>query len=441
MKEEPYLLNVPPSSIVGHRKMEQKIKDVLSSSHCPLTAPEIAKVIGCAKKEINQVIYYINGVEKVPDTQPPKWTLKEDSSGATKRDDTSVEQDSTVSSTVTQTSASPSVKKVGATSMSPGISKFDPLTNNSKQCNDDELRSLILDVLKKQSTPLTAPEISRQLSGKISCITADCKRVLHGLQKDGRVENKSPAGTKPLWILKGSSSGATALSDSDLATYNGKPLFTFEETESEHRYKKVTKSEISRASSEQKIITDQIDTNSDQVQSNIDQIDTSSDHIQSNTDTSNDISSDQVGSSIDDTEHDNTLSKESRDEVVTMISQSSETVTQSNITIPMTGNMDPSVDLSQNSPQTSDRKPHSKPCKRKPQLAAKFTFSSTNENSSLRERILELFRNNKEQEFTAKLVSRALGLDTRDGVLYELETLVETDIIVKLNNQTYKYEE
>ena len=423
--------------------MEQKIKDVLSSSRYPLTAPEIAKVIGCPKKEINQVIYYIDGVEKVPDTQPPKWRLKEDSSGATKRDDTSMEQDSTISSTVT-TSASPSVKKVGATSMSPCISKSDPLTNDSKQCNDDELCSLILDVLKKQSTPLTAPEISRQLSGKISCITADCKRVLHGLLKEGRVENRSPAGTKPLWILKGSSSG-----DLDLATIDGKTLFTFEETEGEHRYKKLTKSEISRASSEQKsekIISDQIDTNSDQVQSNIDQIDTSSDHIQSNTDTSNDqvdISSDQVGSSIDDTdptEHDNKLSMESRDEVVTMISRSSETVTQSNITTPMTGDTDPSVDLSQNSPQTSDRKPHSKPCKQKPQLAANFTVSSTNEHSSLLERILELLQNNKEQEFTAKRVSRELGLATRDEVSYHLETLVETGKIEKLNNHTYKYE-
>ena len=429
--------------------MEQKIKDVLSSSHCPLTAPEIAKEIGCAKKEINQVIYYINGVEKVPDTQPPKWRLKEDLSGATKRDDTSLEQDSTVSSTVTQTGASPSVKKVGATSMSPGISNSDPLTNDLKQCNDDELRSLILDVLKNKSTPLTAPEISRQLSGKITCITADCKRVLHGLQKEGRVENRSPAGTKPFWILKGSSSGATALSDSDLATYGGKPLFTFEKIEGEHRYKELTKSEISRTSSERKREKISSDTNSDQVQSNIDQIDTSSDHIQSNTDTSNDqvdINSDRVGSSIDDTdptEHDNKPSMESRDEVVTMISRSSKTVTQSNITTLtcMTGDTDPSVDLSQNSPQTSDRKPHSKPCKRKPQLAAKFTVSSTNEHSSLRERILELLLKNKEQEFTAKQVSRELGLDTRDDVLYELKTLLETGKIVKLNNKTYKYEE
>ena len=252
--------------------MEQKINDVLSSSPCPLTASEIAKVLVCTKKEINQVIYYINGVEKVPDTQPPKWRLKEDSSGTTKKDDTSLEPDSTVSSTVT-TSTSLSIKKVGATSMSPDISKSDPLTKDSKQCNDDELRSLILDVLKKQSTPLTAPEISRQLSGKIICITADCKRVLHGLQKEGRVENRSPAGTKPLWILKGSSCGATALSDSDLATYKGKPLFTYEETKDEHRYKKLTKSEISLSSSEEKsekIISDQIDTSSDQFENSVD---------------------------------------------------------------------------------------------------------------------------------------------------------------------------
>ena len=268
--------------------MEQKIKDVLSSSPYPLTAPEIGKKIGNTKKEVNQVIFKISGVEQVPDTQPPKWRLKEDSSGATKKDDTSLEQDSTVSSTVT-TSTSLSIKKVGATSMSPGISKSNPLINDSKQCNDDELRSLILDVLKKQSTPLTAPEIFRQLSGKIICITADCKRVLHELQKEGRVENRSPAGTKPFWILKGSSSGATALSDSDLATYGGKPLFTFEKIEGEHRYKELTKSEISQASPEQKcekLSSDQINTNNDQVQSNIDQIDTSSDQFENSVDAS-----------------------------------------------------------------------------------------------------------------------------------------------------------
>ena len=267
--------------------MEQKIKDVLSSSPYPLTAPEIGKIIGNTKKEVNQVIFKISGVEQVPDTQPPKWKLKEDSSGATKKDDTSLEQDSTVSSTVTTSTSS--IKKVGGTSMSTDISKSNPLTNDSKQCNDDELRPLILDVLKKQSTPLTAPEIFRQLSGKIICITADCKRVLHELQKEGRVENRSPAGTKPFWILKGSSSGATALSDSDLATYGGKPLFTFEKIEGKHRYKELTKSEISQASPEQKcekLSNDQINTNNDQVQSNIDQIDTSSDQFENSVDAS-----------------------------------------------------------------------------------------------------------------------------------------------------------
>ena len=178
--------------------MEGKIISVLKESPTPLTAAEIArKIPGCIKKDVNQKLYHINGVKSVEGTQPPKWRL--------------VEQ--------CQTKVTKETEPIV-------VANTDTPVNKQKS-TDDEIKPIVIEYLQSQTSPISGPSISRSISSKINnCITADIKRVLGELEREGSVRNHSLKGEKPLWSLKKSLQNKP-----ETATFKGKRLFVAEDKE------------------------------------------------------------------------------------------------------------------------------------------------------------------------------------------------------------------
>lgn len=201
--------------------MEAKILSVLKAADRPLTAVEISKKIECSKKEVNQVIYKIDGVSKKPGTQPPQWLLK-DKGKVLRSDNDDVERDSTDvpgSRSESRPGAEVHQKEVASLGASPcGLhtpsrSKSDAATSSTITSadtpngglSDSELCEEIMRILQV-SSPQSAPQISKKIPNQL-VNTSTVKRRLYEMERKGDVENTSAVEQKPLWKLKKEPSG------------------------------------------------------------------------------------------------------------------------------------------------------------------------------------------------------------------------------------------
>ena len=215
--------------------MEANILSVLQTCDGPLTAKEIAQKIGCTKKDVNQVIYKMNGVVKKPDTQPPKWLLAKGTEKRSTKEDSDTEKDSTelpitpkgsgVGSEADPKGASPNgATPVGLSDQrsSTSVSSSDSSSGSPPGSpTDAELKEKITHILVGSSSPLSAPDISRKLQHPPKH-TAVVKKILHEMERKGDVKNTSAAGQKPLWIM-----GQMAAVNGQ-AKLDNKGLYTFE---------------------------------------------------------------------------------------------------------------------------------------------------------------------------------------------------------------------
>ena len=172
----------------------------LTGSPYPLTATEIASNIpGWTKKKVNQHIYKMGRtVEQIPGTQPPKWKLIDEATIPTPPQVDQTQQE-------------------GATGTS-----TPPITTPTQA---EDIKQEVIRYLQTQSSPVSAPDVSRFISSKLKCDTATIKRILYELQTKAVVINVSSKEQKPLWEMK---------SAKPPKTLNGKPLYAKEEDENGH---------------------------------------------------------------------------------------------------------------------------------------------------------------------------------------------------------------
>ena len=344
--------------------MEERITTALRQSSNPLTANEIAKVIGRTKKEVNQTIHRMNGVEKLEEaTERPKWRL-------TERD----ELKSSKSSTKGQES-SPNSGKASVESTR---------TPERSTARDENIKEVLVRFLGAQSSPVSAPDISRRIDKNVSCDTANIKRVLYEMEREGTVMNHSLKGDKPMWTLKDSLQG-----NKDHVTMCKKLLYTFdEESDGTMKFKPVTQSELEAGS---------LQTTTGQTDEAI-------------------IPEPDSGQAVNSPPHETQTTSESGPQ-----------------------------DLGLPFPSTSEPSTSSQPCKKKNSMpiAANFSNLSLQDNvisdeKVLRQKVVQFLESNPDQEFLLRDITERIGFPTRDKVLCCLESLVEQNLVEKLENKHYK---
>ena len=100
------------------------------------------------------------------------------------------------------------------------------LGTKGKKSGDDEIREKIVEFLKNQKDPLSAPDILKEVRQDLNaCEKKDINRVLYALEKKGEVKDVKPPGqTKPLWKLI----SKTLEYKEEPATIGGKKIYTLE---------------------------------------------------------------------------------------------------------------------------------------------------------------------------------------------------------------------
>ena len=205
--------------------MEAKIIQVLRENATPMTAPAIAKKIGCTKKEVNQVVYKMKEVEIANPGEKPAWRLVAVASASESTADSARQR----SPGVAGAEATASSSDQGSPRATPSVS--------SMKMNDSELEKEIPSVLSSNQT-LSAPDIARKLHQPTDAV----KRVLYNLEIKGIVQNLSPRRSKPLWSLRSSSDNRQP------AQFEEQPLFTKREVDGKLIFTPVTEDDIAKAS-------------------------------------------------------------------------------------------------------------------------------------------------------------------------------------------------
>ena len=197
--------------------MEEQIRSFLRDAGKPMTAQDISKGIKRTKKEVNQVIYKMNDVEKTEAT-PPKWMLRGGSSTVT---------------VSTPPLELPPSRIDPTTGMSP-----DGASPSTPSASDELLKQKIRVVLNESgTTPLTAPQLAKKLNDS-SIKVVDVKRLLYDI-----ATNIAPKGQKPMWILPENNTGGVAIPNRPIQL-SGKPLFVKEENDDQIIFTKVKDSDI-----------------------------------------------------------------------------------------------------------------------------------------------------------------------------------------------------
>lgn len=209
--------------------IEDRIVEVLRQNDGAMTALEIAKKVGCTKKEINQkfnemerqgVVMKVTG-----SSNPPKWQLC-DVTGASPQPQSQPNR----SQSETNTTCGSDTLDTPLRSLSLDTT---PTATPTKQVDDGELTERVTRVLRSKSKAISAPDIGRELEMEKY---HDVKRILYALERQKKIE-KIAEGSKPLWQMKRNST-------SEQATMNGEPLYTKEEDNGDIRFKKVSKTDV-----------------------------------------------------------------------------------------------------------------------------------------------------------------------------------------------------